>query len=72
MVEVLPLVPLAADHALGIAIVSYDGRLVFGINGDWDALPDIEVVAEGIEASLAQLTELALGSEPQMIDKSLA
>ena len=72
MVEVLPLVPLAADHALGIAIVSYDGRLVFGINGDWDAVPEIDVVAHGIEQALAQLAELALGSDPQMTEESFA
>ena len=72
MVEALPLVPIAADHALGIAIVSYDGGLVFGISGDWDALPDIDVVAEGIEEALAQLTELALGSEVHMTEERYA
>lgn len=72
MVDALPLVPLAADHALGIAIVSYEGRLVFGINGDWDALPDIDTVAEGIEEALAQLGELALGSRTQMTRNPVA
>ena len=35
------------------------GKVGFGLLGDYDALPDLDVVAEGIEASLAQLVELA-------------
>jgi hypothetical protein len=31
----------------------------FGLLGDYDALPDIGVVAEGIEASLGELVALA-------------
>ncbi|MEA2133553.1 MAG: diacylglycerol O-acyltransferase / wax synthase, partial [Solirubrobacteraceae bacterium] len=45
--------------ALAIAIMSYDGKVGFGLLGDYDALPDLDVVAEGIEASLAQLVALA-------------
>ena len=30
--EILPLVPLAAEHAVGVAILSYDGQVFFGIN----------------------------------------
>lgn len=57
--EVLPLVPLAADHAVSIAVVSYDGQLVFGLAGDERAAPDLDLLAEGIEASLAELSALA-------------
>jgi len=57
--EVFPLVPIAAEHALGIAIVSYDGNVVFGINADRDTLPDIGVLAEGIEDSLDTMLALA-------------
>jgi diacylglycerol O-acyltransferase / wax synthase len=56
--EVLPLVPLAADHAVGIAVLSYDGQLVFGLAGDERAAPDLDVLAEGIEASLEELTAM--------------
>jgi len=35
--------------------MSYDGSMDFGLLGDYDALPDLDVVAEGIEGSLAQL-----------------
>ena len=53
--EVLPLVPLAADHAVGIAVVSYSGRVFFGLSGDARAVPDLAVLRDGIEASITEL-----------------
>src|SRR6185295_7853445 len=44
-----PVVPLALKQALGIAIMSYNGRLGFGLLADFDALPDVEEIAAGIE-----------------------
>ena len=45
--EVLyPVVPLAQRQALGIAVMSYDGHLGFGLLGDYDALPDLEEIAD--------------------------
>ena len=55
LVEVLPLVPLFAGHTIGIAVVSYAGQVVFGLNADRVAAPDVEVLAEGIERSFAEL-----------------
>ncbi len=55
LVEVLPLVPLFAGHAIGIAVMSYAGQMVFGLNADLLAAPDVDVLAEGIERSLAEL-----------------
>jgi diacylglycerol O-acyltransferase len=57
--EIFPIPFLAGERALAIAIMSYDGKVGFGLLGDYDALPDLDVVAEGIEASLAQLVTLA-------------
>jgi WS/DGAT/MGAT family acyltransferase len=57
--EMFPIPFLAGERALAIAIISYDGKVGFGLLGDYDALPDLDLVAEGIEASLAQLLELA-------------
>ena len=39
--------------------MSYDGGMNFGLLGDYDALPDLDVVAEGIEGSLAELVAIA-------------
>ncbi len=55
LVEVLPLVPLFAGHTVGIAVVSYCGQMVFGINADRVAVPDLATLAEGIERSFAEL-----------------
>ena len=58
MQEVFPVAFLPKDHALAIAIMSYNGSVNFGLLGDYDAMPDIDDVAEGIEGSLAELLAL--------------
>jgi WS/DGAT/MGAT family acyltransferase len=55
LVEVLPLVPLFAGHSIGIAVVTYAGQMVFGLNADRLAAPDVAILAEGIERSFAEL-----------------
>ena len=39
--RVVPLVPIFTGHALGVAVVSYDGTVTFGLNADRDAVPDL-------------------------------
>jgi diacylglycerol O-acyltransferase len=57
--DLFPMAPLAQNQALGVAIMSYDGRVNFGLLGDWDELADIEEVAHAFEESLAELAALA-------------
>jgi WS/DGAT/MGAT family acyltransferase len=52
---VYPLVPLAAEHAIGVAVVSYDGEVFFGVVADADTVPDLPVMLDGMDAALAQL-----------------
>ena len=59
MLDVFPVAFLPRDHALAVAIMSYNGHMNFGLLGDYDAMPDIDVVADGIEAALAELVERA-------------
>jgi WS/DGAT/MGAT family acyltransferase len=59
MRAIYPVPFLAGARALAVAIMSYDGAMDFGLLGDYDALPDLDVVAEGIEGSLAELLILA-------------
>ena len=59
MLDVFPVAFLPKDHALAVAIMSYHGRMNFGLLGDYDALRDLDVIGEGIEASLAELLALA-------------
>jgi WS/DGAT/MGAT family acyltransferase len=53
--QVLPYVPLFSGHSLGIAVVSYADGLTFGLGADRTSTPDLEVLAEGVEASFAEL-----------------
>ena len=55
MLDLFPMAPLAANQALGIAVMSYNGQFGFGLIADYDALPDVGVIAEGIEKSIAEL-----------------
>jgi diacylglycerol O-acyltransferase / wax synthase len=55
MKEVYPVLPLSENTTLGVALFSYNGSVGFGLLGDYDSAPDIGVLAEGIEKSLAEL-----------------
>ncbi len=57
MLEVYPVVPLSDNTTIGIALLSYNGQIGFGLLGDYDAAPDLGVLAEGIEKSIAELLE---------------
>jgi diacylglycerol O-acyltransferase len=59
MRDVFPVVPLAAGQGLGIAIMSYNGRINFGLLGDWDVLHDLDDLAKDMRAALAELAEAA-------------
>jgi diacylglycerol O-acyltransferase / wax synthase len=58
----LPMVPLAENTALGIAILSYNGQLNFGLVSDFDALPDVERLAEELRASIRETFDAAEAS----------
>jgi WS/DGAT/MGAT family acyltransferase len=62
MQEIYPLVPLAGNQGLGIALFSYDGRLYWGLNADWDALPDIHGMVKGLHEEFESLHKTALKS----------
>jgi hypothetical protein len=50
---------LPENHALAVAIMSYNGEMNFGLLGDFDALPDIDAIGEHIAMELAALVALA-------------
>ena len=54
MVDVVPIVPLAAEHAVAIAAVSYAGGVTFGLYADRAAMPDLDVLRDGLATSLAR------------------
>jgi WS/DGAT/MGAT family acyltransferase len=59
MLDPFPMVPLAKNQALGIALLSYDGRINFGLVGDFDLLWDLDEFAADLEESLAELAAAA-------------
>ncbi|MDO8363439.1 MAG: wax ester/triacylglycerol synthase family O-acyltransferase [Actinomycetota bacterium] len=61
MLAYYPFVPLSQGVRVGVAILSYNGQVAFGVTADWDTVPDIGVLVEGIEAGVRQLTGLAAG-----------
>jgi diacylglycerol O-acyltransferase len=48
-------VPLVGHIRVGVAIFSYDGNLSFGVTGDYDTAPDVEILCAGIEAGIREL-----------------
>jgi WS/DGAT/MGAT family acyltransferase len=54
-----PVVPLARRQALGIAVMSYDGHLGFGLLADYDAVPELESIARDLERAIVSLARAA-------------
>jgi WS/DGAT/MGAT family acyltransferase len=59
MQEIVPVAFLPENHALAIAAMSYNGKLDFGLLGDYDAVPDLEKLAGFFEESLEELLKAA-------------
>jgi WS/DGAT/MGAT family acyltransferase len=54
-----PMVPLAENTALGIAVMSYNGQMTFGLNADYDALPAVESLADALREAIEALRQVA-------------
>jgi diacylglycerol O-acyltransferase / wax synthase len=61
--DAFPIAFLPENHALAIAIMSYNGRINFGLLADYDEMEDVGVIQEGIEESLAEFAEIAKAVE---------
>jgi WS/DGAT/MGAT family acyltransferase len=59
--DLFPLAFLPSNHALAVAIMSYNGGIDYGLLADYDALPDVKLIADGIDQALAELLEAARG-----------
>lgn len=57
--EVFPIAFLPENHAVAVAIMSYNGKVGFGLLADYDSMEDVEALATGINESLAELEEAA-------------
>jgi diacylglycerol O-acyltransferase / wax synthase len=57
MLELVPVAFLPEDHALAIAIMSYNGAVRFGLLADYDAMPDVDFMAQALDELLAELRQ---------------
>lgn len=54
--DVFPMVPLAENQAVCFGIMSYNGRVNFGITADYDAMPNLEALAGDTRAAIDELS----------------
>jgi diacylglycerol O-acyltransferase / wax synthase len=59
LVEIIPYVPIATRLRIGVSIFTYNGKVTFGLTGDYSTTPDIAVLARGIEDGIAELLAAA-------------
>jgi WS/DGAT/MGAT family acyltransferase len=59
MLDPFPMVPLAKNQGIGVALLSYDGAINFGVVGDFDLLWDLDDFADDLRESLAELATVA-------------
>ncbi|MBS1887068.1 MAG: wax ester/triacylglycerol synthase family O-acyltransferase [Actinobacteria bacterium] len=57
--EVFPVAFLPQNHALAVAIMSYNGKIGFSLLADYDSMADVELLADGINAALEELLDAA-------------
>ena len=65
LLNLYPVVPLAQRQALGIAVMSYNGQLGFGLLGDYDALPELEALGNDVDWAVSQLARAAGAPRPK-------
>ncbi len=70
--DVMPVPPIAMQLRSGIAMLSYAGDLYFGILADFDAMPDIDELARGIEAAVARLVAISKRRKPARDHRGLS
>jgi WS/DGAT/MGAT family acyltransferase len=54
-----PVMPMAENVGLSIAVTSLAGTMGFGFTGDWDLMPDIDFLAASFEEALDELSKAA-------------
>jgi hypothetical protein len=59
LVDTFPMVPLAKNQALGVALLSYAGHINFGLVGDYDLMWDLDDFTGDVRDSLAELASAA-------------
>jgi WS/DGAT/MGAT family acyltransferase len=72
LLDIFPVGFLPPQQALFVAIMSYNGHINFGLLGDYDAMDDIDVVAQGLTDALEELLEAAKEREAELAEAEKA
>jgi WS/DGAT/MGAT family acyltransferase len=70
LLDVFPMVPLAKNQGVCFGVMSYNGRINFGITADYDGMPDLDSLAGDLEASIAELAEAAPSAEGREVRRA--
>jgi diacylglycerol O-acyltransferase len=65
LVEMFPYVPIASTIRITVGIFSYLDKFTFGINADFDGVPDVQLLADGIRAGFDEMVALAAEKDEQ-------
>jgi WS/DGAT/MGAT family acyltransferase len=57
LLEAYPVSPLSKGQALSVGVTSYDGTVFFGLFGDRDAMPDLDVLGQCLRDALEELLD---------------
>ena len=63
--DLFPVAFLPENQSLAVAIMSYNGRMDFGLLGDYDAMEDLESLGDALRESLEELVVAAGGRKPK-------
>jgi WS/DGAT/MGAT family acyltransferase len=58
LTELFPYIPIGSEIRITIGIASYAGRIAIGVTGDYAAVPDLQVLCDGIESAIEELVAL--------------
>jgi len=72
LLETYPVVPLMPMQGVGIAVMSYCGRLYWGFNSDWEQVPDLHDLVLATESAFEELCEAARKQPAQPAPKHRA
>lgn len=64
MTDVMPVPPMAMQLRTSVAMLSYADHLFFGVLADFDAVPDIDELASGVEVAVAGLVASSKRRKP--------
>ncbi len=69
MLEYFPFVPLSQGMRTGVAILSYNRKIAFGVTGDWDWVPDVDILATGIEHAMSEMLVASTPAKPKRVPR---